>query len=382
MAQTFSKAAVEIIKEFEGLELSAYKCSANVVTIGYGHTGGVELGDTCTPEQAETWLVDDMDWANDAVLDYVRVDLPQSAHDALVSFAYNIGPAAFGDSTLVKRLNAGESIVPVIEQELPRWVNGGGAALPGLVRRRDAEVELARQGASEPPLVAPQRTISLVDAAKYFSSLPHQIAAFEELEDLLSLEELDAFAQAYRNAPKAERILNVPYFYQLDSDTDHGGRMCFSSTNAMLLEYLEPGTLSGGNGDDEYLDRVFAYGDTTSAEAQVLALRSYGIDCEFVTDGTAADIEDQLARGYPVPAGWLHYGPPSNPTGGGHWSLVISADKDAYTIHDPFGFANLSSGGYQDSGFTAGKAARYPRKDWFPRWAVEGDGTGWMIRVN
>jgi hypothetical protein len=65
--------------------------------------------------------------------------------------------------------------------------------------------------------------------------------------------------------------LSVPWFSQLDSSTDQARRMCFSSSCAMLLAFLRPGVLSGANGDDQYLQRVLRYGDTTGVAAQLQA---------------------------------------------------------------------------------------------------------------
>ena len=55
-----SQEGISLIKSFEGCELSAYRCSANVPTIGYGHTAGVSDGDTCTLEEAEEMLTEDL----------------------------------------------------------------------------------------------------------------------------------------------------------------------------------------------------------------------------------------------------------------------------------------------------------------------------------
>jgi hypothetical protein len=63
----------------------------------------------------------------------------------------------------------------------------------------------------------------------------------------------------------------------VDSTTDEGRRMCFSSSCAMLLAFLKPGVLTGPNGDDQYLARVHQFGDTTDPAAQIKALASYGI---------------------------------------------------------------------------------------------------------
>lgn len=382
----FSIDCVDLVKEFEGFRSEAYPdpgTGGEPWTIGYGHTGGVKPFDTCSREQAEAWLRDDLEWADQAVNDYVRVELWQSAHDALVSFTYNVGASAFGDSTLVRRLNAGEPIQPVIAQELPRWVNGPSGPLPGLVRRRDAEVSLSAEGEPQAPSESPAKAvIDLVDAAEYFTGLEHQIQAFEYLQDLLTDSELEEFARLYRSDVEAsERILNVRYYYQLDSETPDAFRMCFSSTNGMLVEYEQPGTLSGVNGDDQYLERVEQFGDTTDAAAQVQALRSYGIDCDFIQDGTWELVEDQIAKGHPVPVGWLHKCGVESPCGGGHWSLIVGIEGENLVVHDPFGEAALIPGGYTSQAMTAGQFVRYSKKNFGPRWMVEGPGTGWMIRV-
>ena len=383
---SFSADCVDLVKEFEGFEAHAYPdpgTGGDPWTIGYGHTEGVSPWMTCTREQAQAWLEEDLEWASQAVEDYVRVELWQSAHDALTSFVFNVGASAFGDSTLVRRLNAGEEILPVIEQELPRWVKGGSGVLRGLILRREAEIELAREGAAgaeEKP--AGPTPIDLARAAEYFKGYEHQIEAWDYLEDLLTQEELEKFASMYRQDVENEQtVLDVRYYYQLDSETPQGFRMCFSSTNGMLVEYERPGTLSGVNGDDQYLERVEQYGDTTDASAQVQALRSFGVDCEFATDGTWEIVEDQIAKGHPVPVGWLHKGGVDSPSGGGHWSLIVGLDGDSLVVHDPFGEAALVDGGYVSKAPTAGRFVRYSRKNFGPRWMVEGSGSGWMIRV-
>ena len=384
---SFSADCVDLVKEFEGFRSEAYPdpgTGGDPWTIGFGHTEGVHPWMRCTREQAEEWLEEDLEWAAQSVDDYVRVELWQSAYDALTSFAYNVGPSAFGDSTLVRRLNAGEDILPVIEQELPRWVNGGSGPMAGLIRRRDAEVQLAREGAPAARSAATLPVIRLSDAAEYFKGYDHQVEAFNYLQQLLDDEELEHFARLYRDSPEqdaSQQVLSVRYYYQLDSETPQGFRMCFSSTNGMLVEYLKPGTLGSVNGDDDYLDRVEQFGDTTDSNAQVQALRSFGVDCEFIQDGTWEIVEDQIAKGYPVPVGWLQNGPVTAPTGGGHWSLIVGLEGDDLIVHDPFGEAALVSGGYISKAPTAGRYVRYSRESFGPRWMVEGSGSGWMIRV-
>lgn len=389
MANTFSSDAVELIKRFEGMELVAYpdpgSADGKPWTIGYGHTAGVKPGDRCTEAQAHDWLKQDLAWVVNAINDKTRVELSQSVFDALCSFVYNVGAGAYGMSTLLRRLNANEDQVPVLSQELPKWIKGGNSqVLPGLVRRRDAEVALARRGTTakqpqENEQVASDNSISLVNAATYFKSKPHQVQAFEYLEDLLTLEELDEFARLYRSgSASGDRVLSVPYFYQLDNGPE-GDRQCFSSTCAMLLEYLRPGTLSGSNGDVEYLEVLEQYGDTTDPQAQIKTLAAFGVKAEFVTNASLATLQEQIAKGVPVPCGWLHHGTSSAPSGGGHWSLVIGLRGESTVHNDPYGQANVSGGGYIRTWPTDGKGIEYGKGNWLPRWEVEGPGTGWAI---
>lgn len=144
--------ALKIIKEFEGLRLEAYRCPAGTWTIGYGTTrypgkdgGPVRKGDTITPEQAESYLLDAL---NNLFVPNVFHLIPRSRHwsgnriAALASFAYNVGLGALEDSTLRRRMNDDEDPNIVAAQELPRWNKVDGNKVPGLTRRRNAEVKL------------------------------------------------------------------------------------------------------------------------------------------------------------------------------------------------------------------------------------------------
>lgn len=103
----------DLIKEFEGLRLSAYDDGVGVWTIGYGTTiypnkVKVKRGDACTKEQAETYLSNDLKAFEATVNSSVTVSLTQNQYDALVSITYNIGSGAFKNSTLLRKLNAGD----------------------------------------------------------------------------------------------------------------------------------------------------------------------------------------------------------------------------------------------------------------------------------
>lgn len=135
-----SPKGISLIKEFEGLSLDAYMCSAGVLTIGYGHTGGVQKGDRITEKKAEELLQDDLKKFENGVLRLVRVPLNQNQFDALVSFAFNLGVGNLGKSTLLRKLN--DRDFKGAAAEFVRWNKAGGRELDGLTRRRNAEAEL------------------------------------------------------------------------------------------------------------------------------------------------------------------------------------------------------------------------------------------------
>ena len=143
-----NKAALEIVKEFEGYRERAYKCPAGVWTIGYGHTDGVREGMRCTRLEADLWLEADLSEAERGVDYLVKVPLTENQRGALVSLAFNIGVGAFGGSTLLRYLNAGDYRKAC--EEFHVWNRGGGKVLPGLVRRRAVEAALF---GSEPMVV-------------------------------------------------------------------------------------------------------------------------------------------------------------------------------------------------------------------------------------
>lgn len=81
-------------------------------------------------------------WFEQEVCRLILPQLTQNEFDAIVSFTFNVGSGALSESTFRRRINSGERKALCFQEEFPRWTNGG---LAGLVRRRDAEVELATQ---------------------------------------------------------------------------------------------------------------------------------------------------------------------------------------------------------------------------------------------
>lgn len=134
-----------LIKRFEGLRLKAYKCPADVPTIGYGSTGPhVRMGMTITEAEAEKLLIDDLDRFERGVVNLAGAMTP-SQFSALVAFSFNVGLGAFGTSTLLKKHLAGDH--DGAADQFARWSKAGGRTLPGLVTRRAAEAALYRGAA-------------------------------------------------------------------------------------------------------------------------------------------------------------------------------------------------------------------------------------------
>ena len=135
-----SKIGLQLIKKWEGFRSNSYLCPANVWTIGYGHTTTAKPNQSVTRTEAETLLRVDLFRYEQAVNNYVKVPINQNQFDALVSFTYNCGVAAFKGSTLLSLLNKGR--YQSAAKQFPRWNRGGGRVLEGLSRRRQDEKRL------------------------------------------------------------------------------------------------------------------------------------------------------------------------------------------------------------------------------------------------
>ena len=143
-----SKTGIQLLKDFEGLRLNAYRCSANVPTIGYGSCfypdkSNVQMGDVLRDkEEAEILLINTLVDYDIYVSKYTKsVKLTQHQFDALVCFAYNVGLGNLSKSTLLKKVLANPND-PTIPSEFAKWNRGGGVVLQGLVKRRKKEGEL------------------------------------------------------------------------------------------------------------------------------------------------------------------------------------------------------------------------------------------------
>jgi lysozyme len=200
-----SDKGLALIREFEGLRLTAYPdpgTGAEPWTIGYGHTKGVNRGDQCTKEQAESWLRTDAQEACEAVLRRVTVKLSQSQVDALTSFVFNLGAGNFDGSTLRKKLNAGD--FAGAGKEFKRWNRAAGREMAGLTRRRASEAALFHASPaerSESNLQEPAMPIPAVVAAL----LPVLTSAVPELVKLIRPDS----ESAAKNADIAVKVFDI-----------------------------------------------------------------------------------------------------------------------------------------------------------------------------
>lgn len=138
--KTISDKGLSLIKQFEGIKLTAYKCPAGIWTVGYGSTGPhVKEGTKISQQEADALLLHDVERFEVAVRALCPITT-QGQFDALVSFSFNLGENSLRESTLRRLHNEGEYTKAA--DQFPRWNKAGGRVLAGLTKRRAAEREL------------------------------------------------------------------------------------------------------------------------------------------------------------------------------------------------------------------------------------------------
>ena len=193
----------------------------------------------------------------------------------------------------------------------------------------------------KPPMTQGTSFGDFENTYRYYAEENHQREAVKYLYDSIPMAVRDIYFEQYRAEPESTGhiIQNVEYFSQLDNASSQGYRECFSSSCAMCVNYFKPAACPS---DDHYNAVRSQYGDTTDAQAQVRAIRHFGLKADFWTSATIADLEGLIRDGLPVPCGWLHNGHVSNPSGGGHYSVVVGFE-DGYWIHnDPVSYTHLT----------------------------------------
>lgn len=183
--------------------------------------------------------------------------------------------------------------------------------------------------------------------------------------------------------------LPTTYQSQYDSNTDEGGRMCWSSTGTMLAEAHKPGILKnhpkrqpGEQLDDFYLRivQVILGGNTTDPQSHLRAMKWLGLPAHYAQDGTYAKLVELLNKGIRVGCGVLHHGYFSRPTGGGHWMAVTGYRENGdLNCCDPAGRMDLINGGYP--GLGSGSNVAYNKLQWLSRWMVDGS-PGWYFWIS
>ena len=222
--------------------------------------------------------------------------------------------------------------------------------------------------------------IDLHNFFKHFDeNNPKHLAGVEQLEKDLLLKSQDLmqdesnWVKIFRTKiekPKSS-VLDVPFYPQTDNYRD-ANRTCNSSSCAMCLEYFKRGTLTGPKGDDAYIKKVFAIGDTTDHTVQTRVLDSYGVKSHFSYSLSFADLDREIAAERPIIIGILHRGTISSPTGG-HMVVVIGKTLSGdYIVNDPYGSLN---DGYT-SDVSNGRGAIYKKSELSRRWCPSGN-DGW-----
>jgi GH24 family phage-related lysozyme (muramidase) len=326
--------ALNMIKKFEGVRLDAYPdpgTGGDPWTIGFGNTRytdgrPVRRGDRINMIEADMMLRHEVDRIAAVLGRQIPHwgELTSNQKCALISFAYNCGTGFYGTSGFgtISRCLA-EKRWADVPKAFMLYVNPGSSVEVGLRRRREAEGKLWAAGAG--PQLQQGGGVRLA----------------------------------------------VPYEAQNDNASGTGYRECFSSSCAMIARFY------GKVANDDAYNLVRAkFGDSTDANAQVRALASLGLNARFIQDGTPELLERELTAGRPVAVGWLHYGPVTAPSGGGHWTVAIGFNPTQFIHNDPNGAANLVAGGYPNN--QGGDGVAYSRKNWLPRWMPNGS-KGWAI---
>lgn len=173
-----SVTGISLIKEFEGCRLTAYQCAAGVWTIGYGHTKNVVSGMTISQPEAESFLRDDLiiyeTYVNGLLSHY---PLNQNQFDALVSFTYNCGYGNLINLTKTNTRTLGQ-----ISESMLNYTKAAGITLPGLIRRRLAEVSLFNSSVTVDSIIDSEYYPSYTGVNKHLDDIMAAIGAINDYD--------------------------------------------------------------------------------------------------------------------------------------------------------------------------------------------------------
>lgn len=215
----------------------------------------------------------------------------------------------------------------------------------------------------------------------YDENNPNHVEAVRLLEEKLSEDNIELLSDysewvlKYRTKVEPPKQPDkVPPFYPQTDNYTQSDRTCNSSSCAMALEFYKPGSLPPGpRGDDAYLKKVLALGDSTDHAIQTKVLESYGLKSKFSYNMSFEELDNELKQNKPVVIAILHRGTLSNPTGG---HVIIAYQKLSngnYRCHDPYG--DLYDG--YTSSVSNGKGVIYEASVLRRRWTVDGPTSGW-----
>jgi lysozyme len=149
----------DLVEAFEGLKLTAYQDKSGNWTIGYGTVylpdgSKVQEGDTCTAEEAQSYLLHSTNMAQNEVNQCVTSAITQGGFDALCDFTYEEGGGALSESTLLKTVNADPENYDEITKDFLMWdeekIDGTEEVIAGILRRRKCEAYLFQNGVNAP----------------------------------------------------------------------------------------------------------------------------------------------------------------------------------------------------------------------------------------
>jgi len=137
--------AAVLITPFEGTKHVPYLDVVGVPTVCTGHTGpDIIMGKTYTDAECQALLNKDLRKVANQIDPLIKRTIPDTTRAALYSFAYNVGTGAFRQSTLLKKINAGDTVGAC--NELRLWTYAGGKQWKGLMNRREIERDVCLWG--------------------------------------------------------------------------------------------------------------------------------------------------------------------------------------------------------------------------------------------
>lgn len=129
----------------EGVQYQAYRDVVGIWTVCHGHTGkDIMLGKTYTEAECRGLLDKDLATVARQINPYIKVPLPETTRGAIYSFVYNVGAGNFKTSTLLRKINMGDTKGAC--DQLRQWTLAGGRQWKGLITRREIEREVCLWG--------------------------------------------------------------------------------------------------------------------------------------------------------------------------------------------------------------------------------------------